>query len=208
MDEFLLSSFIDFAVYLLPGLIVVIAAIIRFQPDRLRHTREKLGFGELLLGLAAAYLIGMLTFRLSEIVIYPMNVYYCENPLEGIIRLFPEIDKLRESLVSSLTIKDSGNVEVYRYVKVIIQEKAPASAKEAERLMTISHLFRNLLLCMPLAFLIVWRPIKKQFGGKWFFVLCVLFLPLEFMILKTFLAFWSASVWMYLRAYIIWHSLG
>ncbi|RIJ45507.1 hypothetical protein D1614_22835 [Maribellus luteus] len=206
------SSFLtltDILSYLLPGLLVSIAIIFKKFPDYIWQPKEKVGVGATVLVLAISYFIGILTFRASEsVVIYPFKWYYDENILEGIIRKFPDLDFIKNSLQNRLNLTDKTNISVYRYVKVIVQEKAINSAISAERYITISHFFRNLIVCFPVALLVFLSSFKKFHKIKYIIISVVLIGIVEFGIAKAFLAFWSASVWEYFRAFVILECYG
>jgi hypothetical protein len=207
MTDSLLSRFADFVIYLLPGLLLVLSAIYRFAPDRLRHPEAKLGLGELALVLAGAYLVGMVTFRLSDEIVYLLDVYYGENPMVGIIQRFPELGRVSSSLQQQLGINTDNPVTSYRYAAAIVLEKSPHSAEAAERLMALGHLFRNLLICMPIALLLLSQPLWRRFRWKGIAAAVACASILEYLFLKTFLEFWSSGIWKYLRAYLVWSAL-
>lgn len=208
MTDSLLSRFADLVIYLIPGMLVLLTATYRFAPEQLKHPQEKLGFGELVIGLAVAYLIGVITFRLSDEIINVLAIVYGESVLEGIARRFPELAKVDISLRQVLSLKPDGPVTCYRYAAAVIVERAPRSAEAAERLLALAHLFRNLLVCTPLTALFLLQPLRARFGWKGLVSVGLASALLEFIFLKTFLAFWAAAVWKYLRAYVVWAALG
>jgi hypothetical protein len=207
MTDSILSRFADLVIYLLPGLLLSLSAIYRLSPGRLRHPEEALGLGELTLVLAGSYLIGVITFRISDEIVFMLEIYYRENALVGIVRRFPELANIAVSLHQIIGVKAEGPVECYRYAAAVVLEKSPRSAEAAERLMAIGHLFRNLLVCMPIAALLLLQPLWRRFHWKGLIAACTCASLLEFLFLKTFLAFWAAGIWKYLRAYLVWSAL-
>ena len=63
-----ITSQIDIVIYLVPGYLVLLAAVFAHAPDRIRATREKLGAGEILASVIAALLLGIAIHRIAAVV--------------------------------------------------------------------------------------------------------------------------------------------
>ena len=66
--------------------------MLRIGPSCFGDPQERLGVGELLIALLFAYLVGLIVFRPSELVIFPLSWYFGVGVLDGIIWDFPELD--------------------------------------------------------------------------------------------------------------------
>jgi len=204
-------QFVDIAVYLMPGLLVVLSLVFCFYPTLLSAPAKKIGFVELILILGVSYIIGIIINKLSFLVLYPSYLIARKAILERIVFSFPEIDKVKAAIAKNLQIKniDIDYVWYYRYAQSIVAEKYPESALVADRLLYMSLLCRNLLVSIPLsAFFFCIQLVRR---GKWrkmyFLGLIVIFLLMG-LFYKAFTSYWKTSVWRTLRAYLIWQSIG
>ena len=212
MNTILPSNLYDTLVYVIPGFFVVIALLFCFFPDKLDITSEKLGFGLLSFILISAYLIGLIGHRLSGQIIYPLSFYFGESILDGIIKEFPDIDIVRSSMDKKLGIESLGDVSYYRYATQVVAEKLPKTADVAEKMLAMSTMSRNLILCIPISALLIVRPlINKVSPARRLFVLiagAVVLIFIEYVLIRSFLSFWSSSVWEILMGYVLWDKLG
>lgn len=208
MPEAGISQFADVLTYLTPGLLVVLALVARFRSDRFSHEWGKLGFGEILLCLLAASLVGLVSLKLSALIIRPLKLVIGTSVLEGIIHDFREYALVEGTLKSRLALQDTHPVSLYRYTQVIVQEHAPRNAEAAERLMSLSLMCRSLVLTVPLSFAVVFKPMMIRFGRNAMLAAIPIVLLLEYLLLKAFLGYWSAAVWRVMRTYVMLQTLG
>jgi hypothetical protein len=203
-----IASPFDVLVYLVPGGLVLLALIYRYAPDRISKAQGRLGLGEVVIGFMAALLLGIVTLRVSEKGLDVSQFIYHESALDGIIRRFPDLPTVASTLDARLGLRNADVGWYYQYARVIVEEKAPRSAEAAERLYSLALLCRNMLVCLPVAFVIVGSRLANNSHRRWRVVglAAGLAMFLEYLFTKAFLAYWAAAVWKILRAYIVWQS--
>ena len=208
MTEFVPRSLTDILAYLLPGCLLVLAFVYTFAPSRLAKTDQRLGLGEMTAAVTGAYLLGIVLFRVSEIVIWPFSWWFGRGVLHGIITDFPNSQVLCDGLEAKVGVAFHSPVDCYRFASQVVQDRLPRSAEAAERLLAVGLMARSLLLAIPLVTtLIAWRFRKTpKFVGP--VAAVVVGAVLEGVFAKVFLAHWSAAVWRFLRTYMVWQSLG
>lgn len=206
------SSLFDTLVYLIPGFFVVTSLLFCYFPEKLDLNNDKIGFVLLSFILVLAYLVGLIIHRLSGQIIYPLSIYFGGGVLDGIIRDFPDIDIVRASMNQKLGIDSIGDVDYYRYATNIVAEKLPKTAELAEKMLAMSTMARNLILCIPISVLLTANSMINRFPpAKRPFILIagfVIIIFVEYVLLRAFLSYWASSVWEILRGYVLWDKLG
>ncbi|MGG6293600.1 hypothetical protein ACQ4M4_04165 [Leptolyngbya sp. AN02str] len=211
MNSLLPSNLYDTLVYIIPGFLIGISLLFLFSPESLSLDNDRIGLGMLTLFLILSYVFGIIVHRLSGLIIYPLYYYFGEGVLEGIIRDFPDIELVRSLMSKNLGITPNLEVEHYRYALLIVSDKLPKSAEAAEKMMAMSTMSRNLLICFPIFTLSATKALAKHFSRKIelsiFLSVSIILIFVEFILLKSFLSFWSSAVWEVLRGYIVWSML-
>lgn len=211
MNSILPSNLFDTLVYVIPGFLIGISLLFLFSPESLSLDNDKIGLGMLTLFLILSYVLGIIVHRLSGAVIYPLYYLFGEGVLEGIIRDFPDIKTVRALIDSSLEITPLGDVDYYRYASLIVYEKLPKTAEIAEKMMAMSTMSRSLLICFPIFALSATKAFTRKFSKRMelsiFLFLGVVLLFIEVVLLRSFLSYWSSSVWEVLRGYIVYSKL-
>jgi hypothetical protein len=201
-------QFIDLTVYFIPGLLAVLSFLYYFHRDFLRGMTKRTSFSEIAIFASASYLIGIIIYQLSSLILTIHYLIFKKQILDDIVTSFTEIESIKKSIRSQLAIDNIDYIACYRYAQSIILEKYPQNALVADRLMAISLLCRNLLIAVPFSFITFFLyQIKKK--GNWQSILIVgfFFVLLILLLYKAFLSYWCLSVLKTLRSYIIWSQL-
>lgn len=206
----IINSPFDIIVYLIPGALLLVAIVFRCEPDRLRHAQEKIGLGELLVGLVAAILLGIIALRLSGVVLPIARLVYGEGILAGMVRTFPELSSIRETVDAKVKLGRNGDIWYYHYARAVVEQKVQASTESAQRLYSLALLCRSMLLCVPTAALILASAYTKQRPRPWrkAVILIGALTGLELIFAHAFLSYWAAAVWKFLRAYVVLQAFG
>lgn len=196
----LAASQLDFATYLVPGYVVLLAAVLAFAPQRMRATRDRLGAGEIVASVILAFLLGLTVHRVAAAVPYASRIANGEQMLVGIVNRFQHSQAVREKISAQLGFAPSELVDSYYYGRVLIDEKAPRTAAVAERLTALALLCRNMLVAIPIAALLIGVALRHK-SRRWLLWFSVggSALLLEGFFLQGFQAYWSAAVWRVLR---------
>lgn len=191
---------LDYATYLVPGYVVLLAAVYSFMPDRLRATREKLGLGEVLASVILALLIGLTVHRLGAVVPYASRLIHHEQMLVGIVNRFEHAQAVRATINKQLGFQPAELVDCYYYGRVLLDERAPHTAQIADRLTALALLCRNMLIAIPIGALCL-SPRVCRGKRRWMSIgaRVAVAIVLELFFLQGFRAYWSASVWRVLR---------
>jgi hypothetical protein len=195
----------DISTYLVPGYVVLLAILYSFAPPLLRLDQQKLGAGVVLASLIAALLIGVAVHRVSASLLVINRVIYRESALSGIVRRFEHLPKVRANLTKHLGFEARNAVDAYYYGKIIVDERLPRTAESAERLMNMALLCRNMLLAIPIAACALLIHERRRPRPRRMRVIAGIgsaAVILEYLFLKGFLSYWSASVWRILRALV------
>lgn len=195
----------DIATYLVPGYVVLLAVLYSYASHLLRLDQQKLGAGAVLASLIAALLIGVAVHRVSASLLVVDRVIYRESALSGIVRRFEHLPRVQTNLKKHLGFEARDAVDAYYYGKILVDERLPRTAESAERLMSMALLCRNMLLAIPIAafaLLAHERRRSRPHGLRIMVGISFAAVVLEYLFLKGFLSYWSASVWRILRALV------
>lgn len=188
-------------------MLIGMSYLFSFHGDIVKNEREKSSVFASVVLFALFYLIGIVCFRFSELFIYVYKYVFSRNPLESIIHHFNELGVLKAYVLSKIPLTDSSDIQIYRYSKILVLSENPASANNAERMMAIGHLFRSLLVAIPVSVGLILCRIKKyrnvEVAVVVVFVVCIV----EIGFAKVYMSYWAASVLQYLRAAVV-HCAG
>lgn len=193
----------DLLIYLVPGYLVLLAILFAHSPSVLRLDEKRLGAGAVLASVIVAMLLGVALHRVSASLLVINRIVYQEPALTGIVRRFEHLPRVQAAVAKHLSFNPRDAVDAYYYGKLLVDEKMPRSGEDANRLMSMALLCRNMLVAIPIAFAALARR-KTTHGearsARLTFSLGLGAVVFEFLFLKGFLAYWSASVWRVLRA--------
>ncbi|HEV7766645.1 MAG TPA: hypothetical protein VGQ76_16715 [Thermoanaerobaculia bacterium] len=181
------------------------AVLYSYASHLLRVDQQKLGAGVVLASMIAALLIGVAVHRVSASLLVINRVIYRESALSGIVRRFEYLPTVHANLKKHLGFEARDAVDAYYYGKILVDERLPRTAESADRLMSMALLCRNMLLAIPIAagaLLAHERRRKRPHGRRVMAGILFAAVILEYLFLKGFLSYWSASVWRILRALV------
>ncbi|WP_419175253.1 hypothetical protein [Desulfosediminicola sp.] len=112
MDQAIISAIDELSIYFFPGMLVGIALLYATNRSIFQNNNGKHETFTYILLFATFYFLGIIIFRISHVVIYPLKIYYQVNPLESIINHYAEYDAVSKYIVTKYSLSDLSTLNV------------------------------------------------------------------------------------------------
>ena len=199
------TSQLDFLVYVVPGYVLLLAAVYTWLPERFMAAREHLGAGEVLASVMAALLVGIFIHQMATFALNLADDIFGWPTYHRIVLRFAHVQQVRAKLAARLGFSPADVADCYFYGRILVAEQAPRTAESAERLLRLANVCQNMLLAVPLAavFVTFSRPLRGK--SRWLRLGAPLTLAaaLDAVFFYGLVMYWTAATWRILRAALL-----
>lgn len=201
----LASSQLDFLVYVIPGYVLLLAAVYTWLPERFTAARDHLGAGEVLGSAVAALLIGIFIHQIATSALNLADDLFGWPTYNRIVQRFAHVEQVRAKLKARLGFAPTDVADCYFYGRVLVAEQAPRTAESAERLLRLANVCQNMLLAVPLAAIVVSfsRPLRTRKWWLRFGIPLALSAAIDAVFFYGLIMYWTAAAWRVLRATLL-----